>query len=123
MIQINSSDIRPHIRINGGWKCWEAQESGLTIDQPISKDKWYKCKIFCDKDEINIRLYDNDHCFFNRNWKIPRGNIVFSFHKNEKDIADNIKIPFSINLEYGSADFRNFGDEKAFIKNVLIQKL
>jgi len=72
MIQINYTGIRPHIRINGGWKWWEAQESGLTIDQPISKDKWYKCEIFCDKDEINIRLYDKVHCFFNRNWQIPR---------------------------------------------------
>ena len=113
----STTGIRPHIRVNGGWSIWEAKEAGLETN--ISLDKWYRARISCDNGEIFIKLYCDDELIFDRNWKIPIGNVVFKFKYNEKES----EVPFSINLEYGSAGFRNSGDEKAFIRNVLIQKL
>ncbi len=119
MLQITPSSIRPHIRINGGWKWWEVEETGLIIEKPLSMDKWYKAKISCDKSEISLCLYCDNNSMLDRVWKIPVGNLFFGF--KEKDVG--VIIPFPINLEYGSFGFRNYGDEKAFIKNVLIQKI
>lgn len=119
MLQITPLGIRPHIRINGGWKVWEAEESGLSIN--ISLDKWYRAAISCDKGEIFIKLTCSDGTRFDRVWNILVGSLVFKFKKDENNIG--IDIPFPINLEYGSVGFRNWGEEKAFVKNVLIEKL
>ena len=121
MIQINPSSIRPHIRVNGGWKWWEVKDTALRIETPLSLDKWYKAQISCDKNEISIRLCNDKNCIFDRVWEIPNGNLVFSFKKQEGH--SGVYIPFPINLEYGSVGFRNCGDEQAFIKHVLIQKI
>lgn len=121
MIQVNPLGIRPHIRVNGGWKVWEVEETGLKIENPLSLDKWYKAQIACDKNEISIRLCNGKKCVFDKVWEIIRGNAVFNFKKDEKD--KGINIPFPINLEYGSAGFRNCGNEKAFVKNMLIKKI
>ncbi|KKS41296.1 MAG: hypothetical protein UV05_C0057G0005 [candidate division CPR1 bacterium GW2011_GWA2_42_17] len=119
MLQITQSGIRPHIRINGGWKWWEVNESELEIK--ISPDKWYHARISCDKSEIFIKITCSDGAQFDRVWNIPTGNLVFNFKKDESDTGTNI--PFPINLEYGSVGFRNWGDEKAFVKNVLVEKI
>lgn len=119
MLQVTTSGIRPHIRINGGWAVWEAKQ--VNLDNNLSLDKWYHAKITCENSEIFIQLYDNNQKIFDRVWKMPTGNLVFNFKKDEKD--PGVNIPFPINLEFGSAGFRNFGYEKAFIKSVLIQKI
>jgi len=119
MLQITPSGIRPHIRVNGGWKKWEAKELGLDVG--LSLDKWYKAIISCDKGEVFIGITCYDGTRFDRVWNIPVGNLVFNFKKEDKDTG--VDIPFPINLEYGSIGFRNWGDEKAFVKNVLVEKL
>jgi len=121
MLQIGSDGIRPHIRINGAWQVTEHKEAGLTFSKELKKDSWYKCQLTCEKDFIKILIYDNNKTIFNRQWNIPSGQLAFAFRKNENDKP--INIPFSINLEYGSAGFRNFGNERALIKNFLIEKI
>jgi hypothetical protein len=122
MLQITDLGIRPHIRINGGWHPWESDDAGLTFNNKLSLDKWYKCKVICENDNITIKIYDGKTIIFNRSWSIPIGALNFVF---KKDDADNhpVTIPFSIGLEYGSVGFRNYEREKAFVRNVLIQKL
>jgi len=122
MMQINQAGIRPHLRINGGWNVWEAAAAGLVFDKKLAKEKWYTCELTCDKDVINIRIFYNKELLFDEEWIIPVGNIVFSFPRGPGD-PQPVNIPFPINLEYGSAGFRNSGDEKALIKNVLIEKI
>jgi len=122
MLQITLDGIRPHIRINGGWKWWEHEEVKLEFTERLSLDKWYKCLIYCEQKSINIKIFDGANEILNRTWDIPQGSLVFQFKKSEKD-SESISIPFPINLEYGSVGFRNYGEEKALIKNILIEKI
>ncbi|MDO8723223.1 MAG: hypothetical protein Q7J31_13520 [Syntrophales bacterium] len=134
-IDLRTRGIRPHIRINGGWRPWEAQESNLEFGESISLDDWYRCNISCENRNINIELTsaDGKRRIFNRGWTIPNGNIVFSFQQNEETvpISENhmepnkkvTLVPFPIVLDYGSMGFRNDGDEQALVKEVLVSKL
>lgn len=122
MLQITPTGIRPHIRINGGWKVWEASDVKLDFEHPLSLDRWYRCEIFCENDNIAVRLYHDRQMILNRNWSIPKGSLIFSFKTTEEDLSP-VNIPFSISLEYGSIGFRNSGPEKALIRNILILKL
>ena len=127
MLQIDkrTEGIRPHIRINGGWKAWEAKDCDFAFHQEhvLSLDNWYQCHIECVNRSINIKLSSEDgkEEIFNRQWHIPPGSIIFSFDSGDKGLK--VVIPFSISLEYGSIGFRNNGDESALIKEVLIKKL
>lgn len=122
MLQIEQSGINPHLRINGGWRRWGAEEVGLLFPNNLSKDKWYKCELLVDKNIINIKIYHKKAVVLDDEWTILQGNIIFEFKKDDKDLTP-ISIPFPINLEYGSGGFRNFGEEKALVKNVLFKKI
>lgn len=122
MLQIRQNGIRPHIRINGGWKPWESDEANMVFNKSLSLDKWYMCILSCDKGSVNIRLLDDDHSVFERQWTIPEGSLMFKFKKEDEE-DKSTDIPFPINLEYGSIGFRNDRDEKAFVKDILIQKI
>jgi len=121
MLQITEKGIRPHIRINGGWKIWEDTETGLTFDNLLKIGEWYKCEVYCDKDTITIKLFSGKAKIFERFWNIPIGSLVFKFKKDENDVGTDISFP--ITLEYGSIGFREYGDEKTYVKNVLVEKL
>ncbi|MEK6691737.1 MAG: hypothetical protein AABY78_10705 [Nitrospirota bacterium] len=111
MLQIRSNGIRPHIRINGGWKPWESEEAKLNFTESLSLDKWYKCVLTCNKGVIDVRLLDDDNPIFERQWDLPKGSIIFKFKKeDEKD--KSIDIPFPINLAYGSIGFRLSKEDK-----------
>lgn len=123
MMQIFSDKIKPHIRINGFWKWWDEQEVNLNFEKNLSSDNWYKCSLYCDKRFIKINIYTIDgEIVFDREWQIPSGNISFSY-PNHKNSELTPSIPLSINLEYGTFGFRNNDNEKAIIRNVLIEKI
>lgn len=122
MFQIRDYGIRPHIRINGGWRPWEAKETNLKFENELSSDKWYKCSITCEKDLITIVLQNESKIVFNRSWTISHERLGFPFPQFEKDLKPTI-IYFPINLDYGTIGFRNAGSERALVKNVLIEKL
>lgn len=90
----------------------------LEFPTHLSLDKWYRCQVKCNQDAINIQVYEDGNQLFERQWRIPEGNIVFNFGETQ-----NIQIPFPINLEYGSIGFRNADQEKALIKDVIVQKI
>lgn len=121
MIQITQEGIRPHVRINGGWKYWEAEEVGLKFSNNLSLEDWYKCQLVCDKNIINIKITHSRNKLLDREWEIPKGSITFTYKVSEE--ATPVMIPFPINLEYGSAGFRESGQEKALIKNFLLEKV
>jgi len=122
MLQIRQDGIKPHIRINGAWNWWEPLDVNLVFENQLSLDKWYKCQIDCTQDNIVTKLIYPDKPLFEREWKIPEGSMLFKFGTKE-DQAHMIQIPFSINLEYGSIGFRNDNQEKAIIRNLLIEKI
>lgn len=122
MMQITQIGVRPHVLVNGGWMAWEANTVNLEFSKKPSFEEWYKCQLVCDKDTINISILHKNEKILDREWQLPQGVLAFSFRKDEKN-SEPINIPFPINLEYGSAGFRNFGDEKALVKNVLLEKI
>ncbi len=128
MLQILENGVSAHIRINGFWQVWKPEEAKLIFTEKLDLDKWYRACFQCDKGSIRIRLYEEGKVLiFDRVWKIPTGTISFSYKpdKNIGLIAESViaSIPFPINLEYGTAGFRNDGLEKALVKNVLIEKI
>jgi hypothetical protein len=122
MMQITQTGIRPHVLVNGGWMAWEANTVNLEFPKELSFEEWYKCQLVCDKNTIHIKILRRNKKILDREWQLPQGVLAFSFKKDEEDTKP-INIPFPINLEYGSAGFRNFGDEKALVKNVLFEKI
>jgi len=122
MFQICPNGIRPHIRINGGWQVWEAKEVNLEFKKKLSFDKWYLCSITCEKDYINIKISEDEKVLLQRSWVIPHQRFGFPFPQQEND-PKPLLIHFPINLDYGTVGFRNSGDERALIKNVLIEKV
>lgn len=122
MLQFTLNGVRPHVRINDGWNIWEHQDAKLTYESPLSQDKWYKCKINCDNRRLRISILSHDgKVLFDRVWEIPSGTVLIQYkHSDEHPVS---YIPFPMTLDYGSVGFRNSGHEKAFIKNVLVEKL
>ena len=122
MLQFTLGGIRPHVRINDGWSIWEHQDAKLTFEKPLSQDKRYKCKINCDNKRLRIVILDSGgKKLFDRVWEIPSGTVLIQYkHSDEHPVSS---IPFPMTLEYGSMGFRNSGHEKAFVKNVLVEKL
>lgn len=119
MMQIGQNGIRPHIKINGMWKAWEANDANLAFDKQLSLDKWYKYVLICEQDMIKIKIYDQNQLLFDREWSIPKGALIFLF-KNEQQ--QEITVPFAINLEYGAIGLRNWGEEKALVRNMIVEK-
>ena len=122
MMQITPRGIRPHVLVNGGWMAWEANAVNMEFSEELSFEEWYKCQLVCDKNTISIKIAHKKEKILDREWPLPQGSLAFAFKENEEDTKP-ITIPFPINLEYGSAGFRNFGDEKALVKNVLLEKI
>lgn len=123
MLQIFDYGIKPHVRINGAWNAWDPFKEKLDFTEKLNIDKWYRCLIQCCKDSLNIRIFEEDQKehIFDREWKIPHGSIIFALKKDEEGEPTH-KIPFSINLEYGTVGFRNCGSESALVKDVLVEK-
>lgn len=122
MFQIRDYGIRPHIRINGGWKSWEAKESNLEFENKLSSDSWYKCSITCEKDLVTILIKKGADAQFNRSWTISHERLGFPFPQIENDPKPTV-IHFPINLDYGTIGFRNSGGETALVKNIFLEKL
>jgi len=128
MLQIVENGVRPHIRVNGFWKAWEAADAKLEFKSPLNLDAWYHARLECDKSRIHILIYDKDEVLvFDRVWRIPSGQMTFSYQppKEAGLLTQSIisSIPFAINLEYGTVGFRNNGEETALVRDVLIEKL
>ncbi len=121
MLQIKRGGVGPHIRINSGWAVWQPTNAGLEFSESLSLDRWFRCDVYCDKSTITIRLHSGKDVVFDRVWEIPRGPLIFSYKHSDED--QTVNIPFPITLEYGSVGFREHDIEKAFVKNILVEKL
>lgn len=122
MFQIRDYGIRPHLRVNGGWQIWEADKANLLFSNNLSLDQWYRCTITCEKDLIGLKIENGKEILLSRNWTLPHSRLGFPFPQKEGDEKPTV-IFFPVNLDYGTIGFRNAGDEKALVRNVLIRKL
>jgi hypothetical protein len=122
MLQIGEKGIRPHVFINGGYLVWEIPKSSLSYKKSIIKDQWYKCSIICENKTIFIKICTDKEVICDKAWEIPDGKMEFLFKKDDNNKSP-IAIPFPINLEHGTLGVRNWGNEKALVKNVLIKKI
>jgi hypothetical protein len=126
MLQIFEHGIKPHIRVNGFWNAWEPEHVGLQLPNRLKLDDWYRFDLECDKSTIRIRIVNLPSGIqgFDREWKIPSGQIAF--RTAEPSVPQQpltSPVPFAINLEFGTVGFRNHSVEKAAVRNVLVQKL
>ncbi len=122
MFQCSLQGINPHIRINALWFVQKHNDMGvdLSFSKPLSKDKWYKGIFICENRTIKILILEDKNKIFDREWTIPSDKI---FHYKEAKDSDEKKIIFPVDLDYGTIGFRNYGDEKALIKDLLIEKI
>lgn len=126
VLQIQETTIEPYIKINGMLRNsgdpnsdeWQNFRK-ITFTKKLVLDKWYRCILSCEKESVTIKLTEaEDSIVLNHTWRIPNGNVLFRFPSVPE------ATPFSINLEYGSIGFCNSKkDEKAFVKNILIQNI
>jgi len=118
LIQMFTSRIRPHIRIDGYWSIdspWEQETAGLNL----SKDEWYSLEIYCEKRKIRICINWNTISEFDRTWMIPE-RVLINLKKQD---GQEIPIAKEVFFDYGAIGIRNSGKESALFKNILVKKL
>jgi hypothetical protein len=117
MLQINPNSIIPHVRMSGAWLLDKGAD--LSFSESLSKDNWYHAQMKCDKNKIWICVYLGKEQLLDRTWEMPQGSAIFVFYIEGKET----KVALPVNFEFGSVGFRNCGDERAFVKNVLVRKI
>lgn len=125
MLQFAQEGINPHIKVNGGWNRMEHSDSraNLTFSKNLKLDKWYHCKIVCEKRTIRITIFDEAKIIFDRHWDIPEGDFKFKLVQYIGDQRTETIALFPVDLDYGSVGFRCDSKEKGLVKNVLIEKI
>ena len=121
MLQCDFNGINPHIRIDGEWIIFKKEDTGMVFKKELDLDTWYNARIICEKRNIRVVINQNDRVFFDRHWKIPEG--LVATYKNKEKGGQEFNIFKNIDFDFGSIGFRNHGDETAFVKEVLIEKL
>jgi len=120
MLQCTDKGINPHIRLDGQWIVYKHDKENLTFNEQLSFDKWYKAKITSDKRMIKMCLTIGKEPVFNRQWIIP-DKLIWQVNKeNEKEKFNLLR---EIDFDFGGIGFRNYPGERAFVKNVYINKL
>lgn len=120
MLQISPDGINPHLQINGGWTSFDAKSSNLEFANALSIDRWYKAKVACYKSALTIVITSfAGETLLSRNWNLISGSAVFNFGSEKEPV----NVPFSANYEFGSVGFRNWNDERASVRNLLIKRL
>lgn len=120
MFQFFEDRIRPHIRINAQWITLEE----ITLSETLSKDRWYISKIYCEKRSIRILIKKDKETIFDRHWLIPEFiDVVFKEVDRHGQPKGEFKTKQKIDFDFGSIGIRNSGPERAFIKNVVVERL
>lgn len=121
MYQLFYDRIKPHLRINGEWIVTEEK----SFENKLKPDKWYKLTIICEKRGIRINVKDEKETLFDRHFVIPpqMGVVYRELNQKGEEIKRQTQLLQNIYFDFGSAGFRDHGDERAFVKNVFLEKL
>lgn len=121
MYQIFYDKVKPHLRINGEWIVTEEN----TFEKNLKSDLWYKLRIICEKRSVRINVKNGKTSVFDRHFVIPpQIGVVYREvdAKGEETKREN-RLLQNIDFDFGSIGFRNHGEERAFVKNVYLEKL
>src|SRR3990167_3328839 len=121
MYQLFYDRIKPHLRINGEWIVTEES----SFENKLKPDKWYKLTIICEKRSIRINVEDEKETLFDRHFTIPpqMGVVYRELNQKGEETKRQTQLLQNIDFDFGSAGFRDHGDERAFIKNIYLEKL
>lgn len=121
MLQCGLDGINPHIRINGAWipKSHGDDDVNMTFENKLSLDKWYRGVVTTEKRSIKVAIYDGKTLVFDRHWTIP------DMMTAELTQTDKKKLRYfqELDFDFGAIGFRSYGDEKAYVKKVYVEKL
>ena len=120
MLQCANNGINPHIRLDGQWIVYKHENENLTFKNELSLDRWYKARITCDKRMIKISIFAEKSTIFNRQWIIPD---KLTWEVNKENQKEKFNLLREIDFDFGGVGFRNYSGERAFIKNIYINKL
>jgi len=119
MYQIFEDCIKPHLRINAEWIWMDI----VKFDQKLSLDNWYKLVVVCEKRNIRIQILDQSRSsLFDRSLSIPLTMKVNRPMDLEGKKVETHYIQ-NIDFDFGAIGIRNFGNERALVKNIFIEKL
>ena len=122
MMQCSYDGINPHIRQDGQWIVFSHTGTGLSFASPLNIDLWHHAKLVCEKRSVRVAIYkNNNNAIFDRHWIIPE-NITVEYKEN-LEAEKTIKLSKAVDFDFGAMGFRDYGHERAFIKNVFIEKL
>lgn len=121
MIQIFSSKIKSHLRVNGEWIVYGDE----TTNSNLSTDSWYKLKAHCEKRKIRITISSSQNNLVDRHITIPDTMEIIVKQPKDKssEQKEEIRQLLNIDFDFGAVGFRNYGNESALVKNVFIEKL
>ena len=121
MYQLFYDKVKPHLRINGEWIVTEEN----TFEEKLKPDNWYKLAIICEKRSVRINIKDGKVSLFDRHFIIPpqMGVVYREVDTKGEETKRETRLLQNIDFDFGSIGFRNHGEERAFIKNVYLEKL
>jgi hypothetical protein len=119
MFQIMEDKIKPHIRINGNWVWMDVEK----FNQKLNLDNWYKLEAACEKRQVRIRISDNKgETLFDRHKPIPL-DLKVNIPQDLEGKKIETQYIQNIDLDFGAIGVRNFGNERALIRNIFVEKL
>lgn len=123
MYQIFCDRIKSHFRINGEWIVTE--EDKFDNGHKLSLDNWYKLIVTAEKRRVRVQIENQKQSIIDRYLSIESEIILGKKEFNESGIETNRRIFYKqkINFDFGSVGIRNYGNERALIKNIFIKKL
>lgn len=121
MYQLFYDRIKPHLRINGEWIVMEENK----FEEKLKPDKWYGLVIICEKRSIRIAIKEADTTLFDRHFIIPpqMGVVYREIDSKGEETKRETRLMQNIDFDFGSVGVRNHGDERAFVKNIYLEKL
>jgi len=121
MYQIFNNRIKLHLRINGHWIILEE----ISFTKTLNQDVWYKLCVVCEKRQVSIVIKNSSETYFDRQLTIP--NQITITHKElnteGQETQEVLRYNQDIDFDFGSIGIRNHGEERALVKNILIEKL
>ncbi len=120
MFQIRQDKkIRVHLRISGTWIVIEERP----IDKELKPNEWYRMITICDKRKVRIIIKHQNTELIDNYFIIPdEVEVVRKRIDGEgKEIEERYRQ--IVDFDFGSMGVRDYPDERAFIKNIYLEKL